>query len=94
MTHVRSNMKNFHYFDDFFHTVVDALIIALAMETAGCATIDSLRNWIGKSDSPKPIQNMESVDLGLRRVHLLRANAAAKVPNDALGLALRREKSE
>lgn len=85
-------MKNSHHCDDFFRTVIEALIVALAMQTAGCSKIESFRNWVSESNWLKLIEDWEDRDLGIRRVHLLRTNASSKT-SDALRLALERNVS-
>ena len=43
---IAKKMKNFHACDDFFRLLVEAHVIALAMNTAGCITIDFFAVWL------------------------------------------------
>lgn len=42
--------KNFHHLDDFFRTVIEALIVTLCIHVTGCQTIDTFQSWLGSSN--------------------------------------------
>lgn len=67
-------MKNFHACDDFFRLLVEAYVIALAMNTAGCNTIDFFRVWLSQSDWPDLINDIKSL-CGPFAVSSIRAKA-------------------
>ncbi len=37
-----ANNNNFYHSDDFFRTIIEAMVITLCIHTAGCSTIDNL----------------------------------------------------
>lgn len=75
--------KYFHHSDDFFRTVIEALVVSLCMHTAGRQTIHAFQDWVGKSDWPTLISTVESQHLGIFKVHSIRAKASIRSRKDA-----------
>ena len=85
--------KNFHHSDDFFRTVIEALVVCLCMHVAGCQTIDQFQDWIGSSDWPTLIAKVESEYFGIFKVHTIRTGASRRTKN-AVAIALAERKEE
>lgn len=54
-------MKNFYAYDNFFQLLVEALIIALAINIASCKTINFFCMWLSQLDWLNLIKKMESL---------------------------------
>ncbi len=70
--------NNFHHFDDFFRTVIEAMVVTLCIHTTGCSTIDELQIWIGRSDWPTLIANVEKNYLDIFKVQSIRHTVHCK----------------
>lgn len=85
--------NHFYHSDDFLRTVMEALVITLCMQAAGCSTIESFHAWIEKSDRPSLIGNVEQSCLGVTRVRSIQDKAFTRT-NAAVAAALRAKKEQ
>lgn len=51
--------KHFHYFNNFFQTIMEILVIMLYIHYAKCSIIEFFHTWIKKSDWPFLIENIK-----------------------------------
>lgn len=69
---------NFHHSDNFFRTVIEAMVITLYINAVGCQSIDKLQNWIGRFDWPSLISKIKHDCLRIFKVHSIREAASHK----------------
>lgn len=70
--------NNFHHTDEFFHILIEAIVVTLCMHIAGYSTIDELQTWIGKSDWPALIGKVECDYLGIFTLQCIQDEVSIK----------------
>ena len=83
--------NHFHHSDNFFRTIMEALVITVCMHLAGCSTIESFHAWIERLDWPFLIDNVKQSCLGVTRVCLIQEKGSTRT-NTAVAAALRAKK--
>lgn len=63
------NNNNFQQTDDFFHIVIEDMVIILYIYVADCSIINNLQTWISRSDWPTLINKAKCKHLGILKVH-------------------------
>ncbi len=93
--YIKKNADNnhFHHSDDFLRMLIEALVIALCIQSAQCSTIDSFHIWIERSDWPSLIGNIEESFLGITKVRSIQDRVSI-CTNAAVAAALRAKKEE
>lgn len=68
--YVEKGAKDFYHYDNFFHTVIEALVIALCMQETDYQTLAEFETKLGnKFNWPYLISKVESEYLGMYRVY-------------------------
>lgn len=61
-------IKNFHTYDNFFKTIIQAHIIGLCMHYQGLTKINDLQIWFSRKDQPSMIVQIEEQYLDPEKV--------------------------
>ena len=61
-------MKNFHAYDHFFKTVIDANVVAFCITSIGCKDISTYKKWLLNSNWPEEIFRLKNLNMELFEV--------------------------